>query len=90
LAEEARATEVWLVETAAFGRSMDEVSSAGDWLVKTAAPGSRLEDVGPCASGDDVPHKLMSPIIDTDKSYAYFGPTSLGYPSSKRLKSISG
>jgi hypothetical protein len=40
LAKEVGATRVWLVETAASGHSMDEVSSAGDWLVETAAPGS--------------------------------------------------
>jgi hypothetical protein len=40
LAKEASATGVWLVETAAFGRSADEVSGTEDWLVKTAAPGS--------------------------------------------------
>jgi hypothetical protein len=39
LAEEAGATEVWLVETAASGRSVDEVSSAKDRLVETATPG---------------------------------------------------
>jgi hypothetical protein len=54
LAEEARATGVWLVETVASGRSVDEVSGTGDWLVETVAPGSQLEDVGPCADGDDV------------------------------------
>jgi hypothetical protein len=68
LAEEVGATGVWLVETAASGRSADEVSSAGDWLVKTVAPGSWFEDDGFCAGGDDVPHKLMSPIIEADKS----------------------
>jgi hypothetical protein len=68
LAEEAIATGVWLVETAAFGCSTDEVSGTGDSLVETAAPDSRLKDVGPCAGGDDVPHKLMSLIIDADKS----------------------
>jgi hypothetical protein len=40
LAEEAGATGVWLVETAASDRSADEVSSAEDWLVEIAAPGS--------------------------------------------------
>jgi hypothetical protein len=40
LAEEAGATEVWLVETAASDRSADEVSGAGDWMVETVAPGS--------------------------------------------------
>jgi hypothetical protein len=68
LAEEARATGVWLVETAASGRSADEDSSAEDWLVETVALGSWLEVVGPNAGSDDIPHKLMSLIIDADKS----------------------
>jgi hypothetical protein len=40
LAEEAGATGVWLAETAASGRSTDEVPGARDWLIETAAPGS--------------------------------------------------
>jgi hypothetical protein len=40
LAEEAGATGVWLVETAASGHSVNKVSGAGDWLVETAALGS--------------------------------------------------
>jgi hypothetical protein len=40
LAEKVGATGVWLVETAASGRSADEVFGARDWLLETAAPGS--------------------------------------------------
>jgi hypothetical protein len=68
LAEEVGATGVWLVETVASGRSADEVSGARDWLVEIAAPGSSLEDAGSSPDGDDVSHKLMSPIIEADKS----------------------
>jgi hypothetical protein len=40
LAEEAGATGVWLVETAASSHSANEVFGAKDWLVETADPGS--------------------------------------------------
>jgi hypothetical protein len=40
LAKEASATGVWLVETVASGRSMNEDSGTKDWLVKTVAPDS--------------------------------------------------
>jgi hypothetical protein len=40
LAKEAGATRVWLVETAASDRFMDEDPGTGDWLVETAAPDS--------------------------------------------------
>jgi hypothetical protein len=97
LVMEAGATGAWLVETAASCHSANEVFGIEDWLVETAAPDCCLKDVGPCAGVDDVPHRLMSPIIDADKSSSWirsssacFGPTSLGYPSSKHFKSING
>jgi hypothetical protein len=46
---------------------MNEDSGTKDWLVKTVAPDSWFQDDGSYTGGDDVPHKLMLPIIEADK-----------------------